>query len=278
MKSKKKSTKEKDSRLRLSPSAINTYYRCPRVFYYNYILKKRTPPNIHLYKGSFVHKVLEDMFDSTRYVDPEEYVAKAMTKWKIPRAIMKRLDDPTHHTNEAKKMLELFAKRLEDKLDMVAMEKKINGINHAWNMVRPKMREQRIYDDELHLVGVIDSIEKDYNDNVYLVDYKTSKLYRNTMKESYIRQVKIYAYLYFKEFGEMPDYVAVNYLRYGEIFIVPVYDAMLDEVRDIVNEVREGASSRNIEDYPSCGFDWCDCNYFDEKNLYVNTDKEDEEE
>lgn len=273
-----KSKKQKDSRLRLSPSAINTYYRCPRVFYYNYILKERTPPNIHLYKGSFVHKVLEDLFKSTKYTDIHEYMKTSMNKWKIPSAIMKRLDDPTHHTLEAKKMLTLFANRLEDRIDMMTMEDKINGPSHAWNLVRPKLREHRIYDEELHIVGIIDSIEKDFDDNVYLVDYKTSKLFRHCISTSYIRQLKIYAYLYFKEFGELPEFVSIHYLRYGEIFTVPVQEVFLDEVREIVKEVREAAQKTNIEDFESCGFDWCDCKYFDEKHGLLEEDKKEDEE
>ena len=47
---------------RLSPSAINSYYKCPREYYYTYIGKLKTKPSIHLVKGSIVHKTLEDFF------------------------------------------------------------------------------------------------------------------------------------------------------------------------------------------------------------------------
>ena len=44
---------------RLSPSSINTWFKCPRGFYYQYIKKSKTKPSIHLVKGIIVHEVLE---------------------------------------------------------------------------------------------------------------------------------------------------------------------------------------------------------------------------
>ena len=46
----------------LSPSSINSYLRCPRCYFYNYIAKLEQPPSIHLTKGNIVHKTLEDFF------------------------------------------------------------------------------------------------------------------------------------------------------------------------------------------------------------------------
>ena len=48
--------------MRLSPSKINTYYKCPREFYYKYIAKIPEKKTIHLFRGTLVHAVLEDLF------------------------------------------------------------------------------------------------------------------------------------------------------------------------------------------------------------------------
>ena len=50
------------SHMRLSPSKINTYLKCPREFYYKYISKLPEKKTIHLFRGTLVHKVLEDLF------------------------------------------------------------------------------------------------------------------------------------------------------------------------------------------------------------------------
>ena len=48
--------------MRLSPSKINTYMKCPREFYYKYIAKIPEKKTIHLFRGTLVHQVLEDLF------------------------------------------------------------------------------------------------------------------------------------------------------------------------------------------------------------------------
>ena len=48
--------------MRLSPSKINTYYKCPREFYYKYIEQIPEKKTIHLFRGTLVHAVLEDLF------------------------------------------------------------------------------------------------------------------------------------------------------------------------------------------------------------------------
>ena len=48
--------------MRLSPSKINTYKKCPREFYYKYIAQLPEKKTIHLFRGSLVHKILETLF------------------------------------------------------------------------------------------------------------------------------------------------------------------------------------------------------------------------
>ena len=58
-------TKWTASHMRLSPSKINTYLKCPREFYYNYIAKLPQKKTIHLFRGTLVHQILEDLFKKT---------------------------------------------------------------------------------------------------------------------------------------------------------------------------------------------------------------------
>ena len=60
------------SHMRLSPSKINTYMKCPREFYYKYIAKLPEKKTIHLFRGSLVHKILERLF---------KYQFKNMSSW-----------------------------------------------------------------------------------------------------------------------------------------------------------------------------------------------------
>jgi len=242
------------------------YARCPRLFYYVYILKKELPPNIHLYKGSFTHKILENVFLNNRYVDIAKYAETQLIDWNPPKSFIKNDEDNEFHKKEVLLMLQAFSNRFKEKLEMIIFEGKARDLNHAWNLAKPKLREHKIFDKELNITGIIDSIETDYNDKIYLVDYKTSKLYRHTMPEEYFRQLGIYAYLYRQEFGNLPSYVAIHYLRYGEIFIVPVNENMVEEVLKFISEMREKITSTNIDDYPGCEMEWCECHKLDNEN------------
>lgn len=254
--------------MRLSPSSINTYFRCPRLFYYNYKKKIRSPFNIHLYKGNFVHKALEDLFDATKAIDVHDFVNDRMYSWNAPKYLFENEEEAKYHKDDAKNILERFATRFQQKMDMVLSEGKVNGPHHAWNMIKPSLREQKLKDEELNMVGIIDAIESNFDDEVYVIDYKTSKLYKNTMSSEYIRQLKIYAYLYLKEYGKLPDYVGVHYLRYGEVFMIPielVEGSVVDSVKEDVAFVRKNIVSENIDDYPKCDNDWCDCHDIEKK-------------
>ena len=62
-------SKWEPSHMRLSPSKINTYMKCPREFYYKYVAMMPEKKTIHLYRGSLVHKILENFFKyKYRYV------------------------------------------------------------------------------------------------------------------------------------------------------------------------------------------------------------------
>ena len=134
--------------MKLSPSSINTFYRCKRLFYYNYILKKSSPPNIHLYKGTFTHKVLENVFLSSRFIDiNEKFVTNVMQDWNPHPSFIKDEKDNEFHKKEVEIMLLTFGKRLKEKLEMIIFEGKAKELNHAWNLNKPKLREHKIHDE-----------------------------------------------------------------------------------------------------------------------------------
>ena len=46
-----------------SPSSINTFKHCHRKYYYQYIEKLPTLPNIHQIRGNIAHSTLENFYD-----------------------------------------------------------------------------------------------------------------------------------------------------------------------------------------------------------------------
>ena len=53
-----------DPRLRLSPSAVNEYNNCPQLYKYRSIDRLPQPPSLDAERGTLVHTVLHDLFES----------------------------------------------------------------------------------------------------------------------------------------------------------------------------------------------------------------------
>ena len=84
------------SEQRLSPSKINTFLHCPRQFYYKYIEKLPDQLTLHLFRGTIVHEILEDLFEKEfkypsrwRNGEPQEWaILEFRKKWAERKAKM----------------------------------------------------------------------------------------------------------------------------------------------------------------------------------------------
>jgi putative RecB family exonuclease len=262
--------------MRLSPSKINTYLKCPREFYYNYIAKLPQKKTIHLFRGTLVHQVLEDLFKKQFKTLPqwekgvpklwvqrqfedgwEEKIAKHKWLWEV-------------HTNEemdamykeTEALLQNFVDSVDKKLTEMVSWKIYKNKQQAWNAVAPKYAEKWVKSKEYAIVGVIDVVCSDFDGGTTLLDYKTSKRYGAYLPEEYYRQLIIYAFLYTLEMGEMPTFVGVNYLRFDDTFFVKVNQEVLDEAKDLIKMVHDCIKEREeyedrYEQKPQNLCKWC---------------------
>ena len=198
----------------LSPSSINTYEKCPRLFFLKYKAGMKIPNNIHFYKGRLVHEIIEHVFDTKKYRrDMNDWCQKQLTElWSLPPDI--RCDDEEKEKLECSLMLRNFCFHFDNKIELALMDKKVNSKDHAWNLLKPRLREYKMLNDELKLHGIIDSVEHNWDDSVYIVDYKTSKLFGSAVGDDYIRQLELYALLYKLDTGVTANFTSINYLRY----------------------------------------------------------------
>jgi len=237
----------------LSPSSINCYLSCPRSFFNTYILGIRPDKNVAMVKGIIVHTVLYNMFQPKYYPkDLKDRLCKDIEK-ELKQALDNKeikIGDYNSVKKEIDFMVEMFRKKTEDMINAVMLDGKIQSKTHAWNFIRPKFREQKIINETLQLQGIIDTVEKTFNDKIIIVDYKTSKLYKHSVSDEYIRQLSLYALLYFEEHKEMPDYVAIHYLRYGLVYFFPVTKQTLEEAKETIKFVQENVQSTKMQDYP----------------------------
>ena len=264
------------SHMRLSPSKINTYLKCPREFYYNYIAKLPQKKTIHLFRGTLVHQILEDLFKKQFKTLPQwekgipklwvqgqfedgrkEKIAKHKWLWEVHT---KEEMDAMYKETEA--LLQNFVDSVNKKLTEMVDWKIFKNKQQAWNAVAPKYAEKWVKSKEYAIVGVIDVVCNDFDGGTTLLDYKTSKRYGPYLPEEYYRQLIIYAFLYTLEMGEMPNFVGVNYLRFDDTFFVKVGQAELDEARDLIKMVHDCIKEREeyedrYEQKPQNLCKWC---------------------
>ena len=264
------------SHMRLSPSKINTYLKCPREFYYNYIAKIPQKKTVHLFRGTLVHQVLEDLFKKQFKTLPqwEKGVPKAWIQeqfesgWEEKIAKHKWLWDV--HTKEemdnmyleTEALLQNFVDSVDKKLTEMVTWKIYKNKQQAWNAVAPKYAEKWVKSKDYAIVGVVDVVCQDFDGGTTLLDYKTSKRYGAYLPEEYYRQLIIYAFLYTLEMGEMPTFVGVSYLRFDDTFFVKVNQQVLDEAKDLIKMVHDCIKEREeyedrYEQKPQNLCKWC---------------------
>jgi putative RecB family exonuclease len=262
--------------MRLSPSKINTYYKCPREFYYKYIAKLPEKKTIHLFRGSLVHAVLEDLFKKQfksfkawEEGDPEKWMQEQFeAKWKKDidsKVWLKELhtkDELASMKLETEDILQNFVKSVNKKLNEMVQWKIYKSKWQAWNSVAPKYAEKWVKSNDYAVIGIVDAVCNDFDGGTTLLDYKTSKRYGPYLPEDYYRQLIIYAFLYTLEMGEMPKFVGVNYLRFDDTFFVKVNQGVLDEARDIIMFVHDCLKERmeqedKYEQVPQNLCKWC---------------------
>ena len=195
-----------------SPSSMNTYFQCPRKYFYQYNLKLETLPSIHLVRGNIAHTVLEDFYtQDISNINMENFETQLRVKiqelliktWKDYDEKLKSLnlshDVLTFYFEETLLLLtnwaDKFIARVQSFDDLSFQE--------IFQKLLP-IREQQFISEELSVRGFIDLIE-DRGGEIHVMDYKTSKRFNIT--PGYRRQLAVYAILYKKKYGVSPGHL-----------------------------------------------------------------------
>jgi len=248
--------------MRQSPTSINQWFSCQRSYFYKYVVGLPTYPNIHTVKGRAVHKVLENMFQYTKYINPVEFVSKELNKVWALESVKIDKEQEEKEKQDAINILELFAYIHQKKIEGLVHSGKAKDNGHAWNLLRPKFQEKKyVFED---LTGVVDNIEEDFDGTISLIDYKTSNKFHNNIDYAYIRQARLYALMFYRDEKKLPNYIKINFLRFGEVFPFEVTPDMIKMAEIDLKIVKENTESVNKEDYPMCisrRCEWCDFRY-----------------
>lgn len=237
----------------LSPTSINTYLRCPRKFYLRYIKRLQSTPNIHLLRGSAVHKALERFFREG-YADSSDYVYYDDTR----RAILSLFRDEWRSRKDQLLALGLKDQDLafyyQDSLKMI-----INWLHDYLRSgeqgARQSQIEEKIFSKQLMTMCIIDRVSKARSPPM-IIDYKTCRSAELT--DDYKRQMGICALLYEEKHGVKPT-TAIHYLNFTDgLKTFALSKDFMKDLKRLILQIHGSTVSENKGDYPcKCG-GWCE--------------------
>lgn len=235
---------------RLSPSSINTYRRCPRQYYYSYILKIPTRPSIHLLKGSIIHRVLENLFLKYKTSDLKGEAFELLDKFWNVKCLKLDEKEEEKEKDDSRRIISRAVYEMKKTMSDIIFAGKAENDRHAFYLLRPKFKEKRYFCERLNIAGIIDRIDKDFEGNIILGDYKTGGKYGITLDEDYKRQLGIYALMYKECEGITADWICVRFIRYGETYYIEVTPSLLKFAENEIKEIHSLTKSDEIEEYP----------------------------
>ncbi|MBI2146203.1 PD-(D/E)XK nuclease family protein [Candidatus Woesearchaeota archaeon] len=248
-----------------SPSSINTFKQCPRKYYYQYIAKLPTLPNIHQVRGNIAHSALENFYElDAGTLTPENYPQQFRSRiqslfvqtWGKYTPQLHKLglsrDQEKFYFEETLLMLLNWTNQAIDEMTLV-LAKNGYSVQEAFQKITP-LREQHFRSDHYAVRGFVDAIRQ-IDDEVHIIDYKTNSSFE--FKDELKLQLAIYSLLYFEKNGKIPSKVGIFFLRH-KLKLMPVDNGLLELAKKEIELVHTHTSaSEDPEHYPRCPSGLC---------------------
>jgi putative RecB family exonuclease len=192
----------------LSPSRVESFLSCPMQFRFASIEKIAEPPQIHMTRGSLVHRALELLFTRPAAERTAEAAVQALDE-----AIVEYRSDPDFvdlRLTEAQAAV-LFA----DALELVRKYLQMEDPQQVRDIGLELRLEAAVGD--LTLRGIIDRLDLDPDGNLVVIDYKTGRAPSANYEQSKMTGIHFYSFLCEALFGRRPAKIRLMYLKTGEI-------------------------------------------------------------
>ena len=190
------------NQLRLSPSRVNDFSNCPLLYKYRIIDQLPESPSLDAERGTLVHTILHDLFESPAPLRTISTAADLLpTRW---RAQLESKPELASLITSEKEWLDRAESLLSTYFDLE------NPTNFE-----PTYRELHLEQnltDEIYLHGYVDRLDVAPTGEVRIIDYKTGKSPKPGWEEKSLFQLRVYALLYWKEHNVLPKLLQLIYL------------------------------------------------------------------
>lgn len=239
------------SKIRLSPSRVNDFSNCPQLYKYRVIDQLPEAISLDAERGTLVHSVLEDLFDSPiplRTLDTAREI--------LPQAWNKQMEanpDLASMVSDSKEWLD----RAESLLDNYFSLEEPNAFE-------PTYRELHLeidLNEEIYLHGYVDRLDIADTGEVRIVDYKTGKAPKPAWEEKALFQLRVYALIYWRNHGVIPKLLQLIYLGSAQLLRnSPTETDLIATEKKLLQIAREISDAMHDDRWiprPSRLCDWC---------------------
>ena len=202
----------REVRTSLSPSRAGDFQTCPLLYRYRTVDRLPEPPSSAAARGTLVHAVLEDLFDSPAAERTlERAVAMLPGQW---AALLE----------EEPRLAGLFtAEQAAEQAAWLSSAAELLGSyfrleDPRW--LEPADRELRVdhvLDSGLGLGGIVDRIDVAPDGRIRVVDYKTGRSPDPRYEDKALFQMKFYALVLWRTRGVVPTLLQLLYLADGAV-------------------------------------------------------------
>lgn len=240
-----------DPRLRLSPSSISDFNNCPQLYKFRSIDRLPQPPSLDAERGTLVHTVLHDLFESIpsqrtvlTAIDllPSRWRAQVDAKPELATMVMNEKE----WLDRASALLTTYF-TLEQPASFEATHREMHLENDFKNNV--------------YLHGYVDRLDIAPTGEVRIVDYKTGKAPKPGWEGKALFQLRVYALLYWKTHGVLPLLLQLMYLGDGKLVKNNPTIADLESTEKTLHHIADDIFASIDKDYwppkPSRLCDWC---------------------